>query len=100
MKKFQQVKCIICGKDNTKLWSRRNSFNIVQCRECGLIYVNPRLTPEALIEMYNENKISPKGYYVENIDEDRKTFRNRIKNIHPALLPSFPGLDAQKQAFE
>jgi phosphoribosylglycinamide formyltransferase-1 len=27
-------------------------------------------------------------------------FRNRIINIHPALLPSFPGLNAQKQAVE
>ncbi|MFA5383668.1 MAG: phosphoribosylglycinamide formyltransferase [Eubacteriales bacterium] len=27
-------------------------------------------------------------------------FPNRIMNIHPALLPSFPGLDAQRQAFE
>ncbi len=27
-------------------------------------------------------------------------FPNRILNIHPSLLPAFPGLDAQKQAFE
>ena len=27
-------------------------------------------------------------------------FSNRVLNIHPALLPSFPGLEAQKQAFE
>lgn len=27
-------------------------------------------------------------------------FRNRIMNIHPALLPSFPGLEAQRQALE
>jgi phosphoribosylglycinamide formyltransferase 1 len=29
-----------------------------------------------------------------------KQFPNRILNIHPSLLPSFPGLDAQAQAFK
>jgi len=29
-----------------------------------------------------------------------RKYKNRIINIHPALLPSFPGLDAQKQAVE
>ena len=33
------------------------------------------------------------GYFLE-------TYRNRILNIHPSLLPAFPGLDAQKQAIE
>ena len=27
-------------------------------------------------------------------------FKDRILNIHPALLPSFPGVNAQKQAFD
>jgi phosphoribosylglycinamide formyltransferase 1 len=27
-------------------------------------------------------------------------FRNRILNIHPSLLPAFPGADAQRQAWE
>jgi phosphoribosylglycinamide formyltransferase-1 len=29
-----------------------------------------------------------------------RAFPGRILNIHPALLPSFPGKDAQRQAFE
>jgi phosphoribosylglycinamide formyltransferase 1 len=29
-----------------------------------------------------------------------EAYRNRMMNIHPSLLPSFPGLEAQKQALE
>lgn len=29
-----------------------------------------------------------------------EAFPNRILNVHPSLLPSFPGLDAQRQALE
>lgn len=29
-----------------------------------------------------------------------RQYRNRILNIHPSLLPAFPGLDAQRQAFD
>jgi phosphoribosylglycinamide formyltransferase 1 len=33
------------------------------------------------------------GYFIE-------AYRNRILNIHPSLLPAFPGLDAHKQMLE
>ena len=29
-----------------------------------------------------------------------KKYKNKIINIHPALLPSFPGLNSQKQALD
>ena len=29
-----------------------------------------------------------------------KKYKNRILNIHPALLPAYPGLNAQKQAIQ
>ena len=29
-----------------------------------------------------------------------KKYKNRILNIHPAILPAFPGLDSQKQAIQ
>lgn len=39
--------------------------------------------------------------YMRLLSEDFiKAFPNKIINIHPSLLPAFPGLEAQKQAIE
>ncbi len=40
------------------------------------------------------------GYMRIVSDQFIDEYHNRIMNIHPALLPSFPGLEAQKQALE
>jgi phosphoribosylglycinamide formyltransferase 1 len=40
------------------------------------------------------------GYMRVLSTEFIEAFRGRILNIHPSLLPSFPGLDAQQQALE
>jgi phosphoribosylglycinamide formyltransferase 1 len=40
------------------------------------------------------------GYMRVLSSEFIEAFRGRILNIHPSLLPSFPGLDAQQQALE
>lgn len=40
------------------------------------------------------------GYFRILTDQFIDLYENRIMNIHPSLLPSFPGLDAQKQALE
>lgn len=40
------------------------------------------------------------GYMRILTPEFVRAFPNRILNVHPSLLPAFPGLDAQKQALE
>jgi len=40
------------------------------------------------------------GYMLLLSPEFIRAFPNRILNIHPSLLPAFPGLDGQKQALE
>ena len=40
------------------------------------------------------------GYMRILTPEFVRAFPNRILNVHPSLLPSFPGLDAQAQALE
>lgn len=40
------------------------------------------------------------GYMRVLSPEFLEAYRGRILNIHPSLLPAFPGLDAQRQALE
>ncbi len=40
------------------------------------------------------------GYFRILSPQFVERFHNRIMNVHPALLPSFPGLDAQKRALD
>lgn len=49
---------------------------------------------------YNIDLICLAGYMRIVTNELVEAYKNRIINIHPALLPSFPGLHAQKQAID
>ncbi|MBN2403676.1 MAG: phosphoribosylglycinamide formyltransferase [Spirochaetes bacterium] len=53
-----------------------------------------------LLKKYNTDLIVTAGYMRVLTPFFVKEYRNKIMNIHPALLPSFPGTNAQKQAFD
>lgn len=52
------------------------------------------------IRSYDPTFICLAGFMRILSSEFVKAYRGRILNIHPALLPSFPGLHAQRQALE
>jgi phosphoribosylglycinamide formyltransferase 1 len=53
-----------------------------------------------LLKKYNTDLVVTAGYMRVLTPYFVKEYRNKIMNIHPALLPSFPGTGAQKQAFD
>jgi phosphoribosylglycinamide formyltransferase 1 len=58
---------------------------------------------QEVIAALNEAKVDLvclAGYMRLLSPEFIRVFPRRILNIHPSLLPAFPGLDAQKQAFD
>ena len=54
----------------------------------------------AALRQHRVDLVCLAGYMRIISPEFVRTFPNRILNIHPALLPAFPGLDAQAQALE
>jgi phosphoribosylglycinamide formyltransferase-1 len=54
----------------------------------------------ACLRQYNVDLVILAGYMRLLSPEFIAAFPDRILNIHPSLLPAFPGLDAQQQAFE
>lgn len=72
-------------------------------------FVNPKAYPNRtehekemvrLLKAANTDLVVAAGYMRILTPYFVSEYRNRIINIHPALLPSFPGVNAQKQAFD
>jgi len=50
----EAVACDLCGKDDPAPLVTKNSYRVVRCRGCGLVYVNPRPSPTGLVALYDK----------------------------------------------
>ena len=79
--KLDFVNCNLCGIDDTQQLFEKNQCNIVKCKRCGLIYINPRLNQNAVKEIYG-------GNYSAGWLEHKKTIskRKRAKKILKRIM--------------
>ena len=94
------VSCNLCGADHTEyIYSRTGAltgreFRLVRCLRCGLLYLNPRLTREGLLALYDRAYYHGEGFdsevnYVEEYEgEYRKTDVEYHRTQLAQLLPS------------
>jgi phosphoribosylglycinamide formyltransferase 1 len=91
----------------------KEALGLKRAEQAGIksIYINPgkfktKLEPEIeqeyinCLKEHNVDLVCLAGFMRIIKDSFINSFPNKIINIHPALLPSFPGLNAQKQAFD
>lgn len=99
---LEKVNCNFCESDNYSIKYIKEGYNIVQCNECELVYVNPRLTQEAIDQLYDENYFLGEGFdksvqYQKEFEElsnkidlsdwDTSTIKELLKtNTHPPKL--------------
>ena len=81
------VACAVCHAEDAELRFEKQGLQVVRCRRCGLFYVNPRLSMDALRKLYNEQKISDTFYYVRTAKDDAISFNKRLKLIERLRPP-------------
>lgn len=84
---MEYINCNICDTDETYRITIQNDYRVVKCKNCGLVYVNPRPTQETLIELYND--------YHQRDGKDEYTWarlmQKNFSNVSALLSRRFPG---------
>lgn len=82
------VPCNLCGSDSTTPLFEKQGFNIVKCKKCGLVYVNPRLSMDDIKKLYQEVEYFNRGEeghgyrdYLADRELHIKTFEREFDRI-------------------
>ncbi|VGO12255.1 Phosphoribosylglycinamide formyltransferase [Pontiella desulfatans] len=100
-----EIKCVLADKKDAYILERARKHNIPAIYfDCAPF--KTKLDGEAeqnvlkILEEHNVDFIALAGFMRIVKDGLLNAFAGRMINIHPSLLPSFPGLDGGKQAFD
>lgn len=94
---------VVCNKPNAYAIERANKHNIpVEIVNHKDFETREDFEKEIIsrLEKYNIQLVVLAGFMRVLTSYFVSKFKNRIINIHPALLPSFPGMHAAKQALD
>lgn len=98
-----QVKLVITNRPGAQAVERARAAGVNALTIPHTDFPNREAFDRALVSALREadvNWIVLAGFMRVLTPEFLRAFPGRIINIHPSLLPAFPGIDAAKQAFE
>ncbi len=81
--------CPCCASEDFKFLYKKDSLDIVECRECGVIYVNPIFDEEKYLEIYQSHEYQEivrrlgeesHEYRVERFGKERAEFIDKFHN--------------------
>lgn len=95
---FEHTHCALCGRDDARLrltsqdWLHGGSetFTLVECRECGLVYLNPRPTAAALPHYYPDDYAYAPGRPYAIADIDQATLSQRLRRLVQTRYYDYP----------
>jgi 2-polyprenyl-3-methyl-5-hydroxy-6-metoxy-1,4-benzoquinol methylase len=88
---FQSYPCSVCGSTQAEHKHTIQGFSITQCKECGFVYVNPRIKTEELYRLYANDYFNNTQFGYENYELNKRlriqTFEKWYSLIIPFLGP-------------
>jgi phosphoribosylglycinamide formyltransferase-1 len=98
-----EVACVVSNKPGAPALERAANAGVDTCVFARSDHGDREDRDAAMADWLAEREVDLivlAGYMELLSPEFVRRFRNRVVNVHPALLPSFPGLDAVGQALE
>lgn len=98
-----EIALLVCDKANALAVERAKKNNIEVFQFIPKDYVNKQAFEKVILEKLTLLKVEwiALAGYMRLIGETLlRGYKGRIINIHPSLLPAFPGIKAIEQAFE
>lgn len=90
----RHVPCNLCGSQVRQPYCPENGLGLVQCGNCGFVYVSPRPDAEELYALYGEtyfhnNESGVVGYsnYIKDEPNIRRTSQRRLKHLEQFIQP-------------
>lgn len=90
----KHIPCNLCGSENREPHCPENGLGLVQCQDCGFVYVSPRPDPEELYALYgetyfNNDESGVVGYtdYIKDEPNIRRTSQRRLKHLEQFVAP-------------
>lgn len=73
------MNCNLCGQNNYKIVQLAGAYEVVKCKNCRLIYVNPQPEEAVLFNNYNQDYFAP--WMKEQFAAREKMWKRRLKKI-------------------
>ncbi len=89
----EHVHCSLCNEDDYSNLFTKSGFTYVRCKSCGFVYVNPRLSDNAILEGYSDSDDAESNRIWKDVllSKDQTVFNNdafsflleKLENINP-----------------
>ncbi len=82
---LESVNCQLCANDNAEAVASLNGFHYVRCRNCGLVYLNPRPSQDYLNILYKQDEAASIDAHKARPQEEelyRFRFSEKVKAIN------------------